>query len=389
MPALLILLFISLALFLTITLRKAKSDKIKFKQALSEASHSAIQLENTLNSLTEGVAVIDENYNIVNLNKSYQSFFNLEKDELLMKKCYKVLNNLDKPCPQCPIANSHYHDGFLFTLSKIKVKVDVKTFQLSSKQHYIETLQNVSQFEELNVKLRRSERLASIGIMVAGIAHEINNPLSSISGNSQLMIRMPEKYGLNEKGIERVKTMFTSVERATAIVNDLLYLSKPSQFKFKKLQLKNIINDSISKFKEKEVNGIHFDLSNLSPEVYIWGHSQQLENVIHKVIRNSMHALIDNCLNKPNFKGFITFNTLIRPQSITLHITDNGGGVSKENLSHVFDPFYTTKEPGVGTGLSLSICHRIMLEHAGSINLKNSEEGVEIELIFPSERPIN
>jgi signal transduction histidine kinase len=228
--------------------------------------------------------------------------------------------------------------------------------------------------------------MATIGTMVAGIAHEMNNPLSGISGNSQLMLKSPAKYGLNKKGLSRIHTIAGSSERATDIIKDLLNFSNPSQSRFQNIPLRSLFEQSIKAIKEPgfETCSIEFDLPVNS--LSIWGNPEQLKNVMAKIILNAFQAIQEQQKTESRLQGKIILSGQKVGNNIIAGITDNGCGILEQNISNIFDPFWTTREPGSGVGLGLSICHRIMAEHKGSIKLIRLEKGTLAQLIFPMEK---
>ncbi len=350
--------------------------------------HAKKQLEATFDSISDGIVVIDKNYNITRLNQTYAKFTNKSIDNILLRKCYKTFRNLDEPCKECPITNMKYADGYGINIGKHNFQVEVKSTLVGGNvQNHIETIRDVTRFENLHLQLRRSERFATIGTMVAGIAHEMNNPLSGISGNSQLMIKYPEKYGLNDKGVSRIKTIYDSVQRATGIVSDLLNFSNPNQIKYKPISLLEAANAAVQKVKIKYKIGEKINWKADGESARIWGDPSQIDSVLIRVLENSIQALEEKMEMEPDLVPQISIKLLHQENNFVLQITDNGIGIPEQALSNIFDPFFTTKEPGIGVGLGLSICHRIMSEHQGKIVIKPQKEGALTELIFPGEKP--
>jgi signal transduction histidine kinase len=281
-----------------------------------------------------------------------------------------------------------YPDGFSCLIKKSKVQVEVTPAVAGETvQNYIETIRDVTRFENLHTQLRRSERLAAIGTTVAGIAHEMNNPLSGISGNSQLMLKSPAKYGLNEKGENRVLNIFNSTKRATQIVNDLLEFSKPSGTQFRRLELKSLFTRTQARLAQN--NSILFPIENSFPSerLFVWGNKNQLESVLEKILLNGVQAIQEKQQSSPKFKGSLAVTGRLDGKNIIAEIRDNGCGISEDNLASLFDPFFTTKDPGKGVGLGLSLCHRIISEHFGSIKLKRLKEGTLVQIYFPVDKP--
>ncbi|MBF0432975.1 MAG: hypothetical protein HQK83_16950, partial [Fibrobacteria bacterium] len=346
------------------------------------------QLEATFDSIADGIIVIDTTYRITRLNKTYAKFINQPLSNILGQKCYYALRNLDHHCPECPITNISYHEGYSCILNGSKLQIEV-TPNISDGlvENYIETIRDVTRFESLHEQLRRSERLATIGTMVAGIAHEMNNPLSGISGNSQLMLATPEKYGLNPKGASRVKTIFDSVQKATQIMEDLLHFARPSNTHFRRIHLKDLFNSGIKFIEKHNIESISFATDTDSEPLAIWGNHEQLQEIFGKILLNSVQAIQEVQSKDSQYKGEISLSGKLIGNNVMVSISDNGCGIPEKNIVKVFDPFFTTKEPGKGVGLGLSLAHRVITEHFSNIKIISQKAGTQVQIIFPVDKP--
>jgi signal transduction histidine kinase len=236
--------------------------------------------------------------------------------------------------------------------------------------HVIEFKKDISDEKRMIEQLIRSEKLASIGNMTAGVAHEMNNPLSGISGNAANLMQMPEKYGLNEKGLNRVTIIMNSAIRATTIMNDLLHLSD-------KVEQKSILVN-INGLIMKTVNALHvtgaqqiersFSLDD-SIELFQCDPSKIQQVIVH-IVTNAMQAIMDkknSPVTEESFRGQLSISTLKTDKEIIITITDNGIGITPSNQTKIFNPFFSTRPTGQGTGLGLSVSHKIIEEHGGKI----------------------
>lgn len=365
---------------------RTKKLKLQIEDLDQKILQAKKQIETTFDSIADGIVVIDTSFTITRINKAYAGFVNKPIASILLNKCHKVLRNLDQPCPECPINNIRYHEGFNCFINSKHFQIEVKSHEnRGTVVSYIETIRDVTRYEELQSQLRRKERLASIGIMVAGIAHEMNNPLSGITGNSQLMMQFPEKYGLNEKGASRITTIFESANKASKIMDDLLNFSSPSNLHFEPIELGIFTKQWMDSLPSTVV--AQMDLVPNDTPLRIWGHREHLHKAFTKVLDNSMQAIEERKKREGLLEGKIRIYAEDVGTALLWCCEDNGIGLAPENLEKVFEPFYTTKEPGKGVGLGLSICHRIMAQHFGTITLSNLTQGVRAELKFPRERP--
>lgn len=208
-------------------------------------------------------------------------------------------------------------------------------------------------------QLKHVDRLASIGEMAAGVAHELNNPLTGVVGYSELLLgrEVPQDVQTDIEVIHR------NAQRAITIVRSLLAFSRRQELNKQRLS----INDTIRQV--LEMRGYQLKVSNIEvvtqlatglPDVL--ADAQQLEQVFLNIILNAEQAMLE-----VHNRGTLTIRTGVRGGMVRVVLSDDGPGIPAENLWRVFNPFFTTKEPGKGTGLGLSICHGIVAEHGGRI----------------------
>lgn len=217
-------------------------------------------------------------------------------------------------------------------------------------------------FDNLLIKKEESERLASLGYVAAGLAHEIKNPLVSIKTLAQLL---PERYDDPEFRYQFTNIAISEIDRIVTIVTDLLNFAKTSEPNFSLLDIQGLIYEVIAllsaRFKEC---GILVSKNYLAQVPSIYGDRAQLKQLFLNIFLNSHEAMKKG--------GGISVDLTIRKDSdeikkVIIKITDTGTGIEKDTLQHVFDPFFTTKEKG--TGLGLSICKRMVSNHGGEIFL--------------------
>lgn len=233
---------------------------------------------------------------------------------------------------------------------------------------------SIEQRELVNEKLLRfsqSEKLTSMGILAAGIAHEINNPLTNVSLNVEML---KDLVGDNDKIIKKLAAIERNTDRASRIAKELLHFSREKDTALEPTNLNHIINSTIHLLKTQELSSIiRLKLQNV-PEVR--GIPWKLEEVFINLLMNS----IDACSKE----GSIVIETMSHSGNVIVTITDTGHGILEENVSKVFDPFFTTKEIGKGTGLGLSVCYNIIKQHGGEISLSSKvQERTIVTISFP------
>lgn len=233
---------------------------------------------------------------------------------------------------------------------------------------------NLEQREIINEKLLRfsqSEKLTSMGTLAAGIAHEINNPLTNASLNLEMLKDLLQE---DERINKKIDAIERNLGRASRIAKELLHFSRERETELEPIDINHVIRSSCDLLKNQKLSSIiSLKLKNV-PE--IMGLSWKLEEVFINLLMNS----IDAC----SAEDSIEVATYSAGDCVKALITDTGHGIVEDELFKVFDPFYTTKEIGKGTGLGLSVCYNIVKQHGGEMTLVSSEHGGTImTLSFP------
>lgn len=237
---------------------------------------------------------------------------------------------------------------------------------------------DITERKQQNERLMVTDRLASIGELAAGTAHELNNPLTSVLGFTQLVMEKDIPDDIRED----LKLIYSEAQRAADVTKNLLTFAR-KQAPVKQLnQINNIIEDVLKlRAYEHKANNIEVQ-TQLAPDLpEIKVDYFQMQQVFLNIIINAEYFMTE-----AHNRGTLTITTKKRNGSVRISIADDGPGISKENLSRIFNPFFTTKEAGKGTGLGLSICHGIVSEHGGRIYAK-SQPGKGATLFV--ELPIN
>jgi signal transduction histidine kinase/ActR/RegA family two-component response regulator len=212
--------------------------------------------------------------------------------------------------------------------------------------------------------LMQSEKMALMGQVVAGIAHELNNPLTIVIGNVQLMM-MRE---MNEKNLQSLTRIRDGSERASKIVKNLLTFARQERPERKPTDVNAILRKALE-LRAYELNVSNIEVgTELSPDVTeTMADPHQLQQVFLNLIVNAEHAMIES-----HGKGVLRISTRLDNGRILIFFTDDGPGIPHENLRRIFEPFFTTKPVGKGTGLGLSICQGIIGEHGGHIDVEST-----------------
>lgn len=342
-----------------------------------QATIRALELErlkdysqNIIESLTVGVAVLDEAGKIIGWNRVLEDIFSMKKDTVMESKLMDVIGekNFSAIFPSDTHKDYRLLSEITLDMPSIGKKIFdiVKTPLLDNEMNPYGTIivfEDITEKISLQQQLLTTEKLASIGLLSAGVAHEINTPLTGISSYVQIL-QKKLSASPHAKILDKIDTQ---TERVARIVKNLLNFARnPSESTFFKTDLRESLQSIISliDYKLKNLNiGLEINLSPLKP---IWVQEERLQQVFINIILNAIDAMPRG--------GTLSLELAQLDNLAVVKITDTGTGIEAQHLPHIFDPFFTTKGIGKGTGLGLSISYAIIQEHDGRITV-DSEPG--------------
>jgi len=353
----------------------------------NQASIKALELErlkdyseNIIESLTVGVAVLDQKGKIIGWNRVLEETLSRKKEEVMNKSLIKVLgpNNYSALFPSDTQKDFRLLSEITLDMPPGEKKIFdiVKTPLLDNEMNPYGTIvvfDDITEKISLQQQLLTSEKLASIGLLSAGVAHEINTPLTGISSYVQIL----QKKLSNSRHSQILKKIEAQTERVARIIKNLLNFARiPSESSFYQVNLKENLEEIMSlivyKLKTMNIN-LELSLSSVKP---IWAEGERLQQVFINIILNAIDAMPKGGRLK------IELNQL-NNQAI-IKIEDTGTGIKDQHLPHIFDPFFTTKGSGKGTGLGLSISYAIIQEHEGYITAESkSGKGSTFTIYLP------
>lgn len=233
------------------------------------------------------------------------------------------------------------------------------------------------ELEETQESLIRSEKMASVGQLAAGVAHEIGNPLSAISGYLDFLQDMDLDEGERAELVERMQAQ---VDRIQTIIGDLLDFSRDDSAQpIEPIDLPECVDAAVDLLRPQPRSrdvAVEVDLGDDPPEIL--GNRDQVVQVLINLLMNAADAI-----KRDGAAGEIRISAEPRVDRVRLAVTDDGAGIPPDEQGRIFDPFYTTKDPGEGTGLGLAIAHRIMERFDGGIDVESEPgEGTTIRLEF-------
>jgi len=227
---------------------------------------------------------------------------------------------------------------------------------------------DVTDLKRMEEQLIQAEKLAAMGQMLAGVAHELNNPLTAILGVTELV---REREGLDESMKRQLDLTHRQARRAARIVQNLLEFSRPASPQKKGIDLSTIIERTLQLHEHSlRRNQVEVDFTPRTDLPPIVGDANQLIQVFLNLISNAEQAI-----REVRESGRIQIRLTLAGDNVVVTVQDDGVGISPEGMPKLFDPFYTTKRPGGGTGLGLSICLSIAREHGGTIQAESLPGG--------------
>lgn len=233
---------------------------------------------------------------------------------------------------------------------------------------------DIEQLQNLNEQLTRTEKLAAMGTLAAGVAHEVNNPLAAISSLIQMM---QTNRSFDERTQENLKIISTQIQRITQVTKDMMEFARIRPAAKSYLSINDLIERSLrlaSFDKSFQKLQIIKDFCSDIPDIN--ADSDQLQQVFLNLLLNAKDAMPDG--------GKLRIVTIPTGGDIQIEISDNGTGVDENNLKKIFDPFFTTKQTGKGTGLGLAVCYGIITAHNGKIEVSSNEKaGTTFKILLP------
>jgi len=340
-----------------ITERKQMEEKIK---------RAAEEWRTTFDSITDLVSICDKDFKLVRVNKAFADVFKMKPAELIGKPCYEIVHGTNEPVPNCPhkkTIETKKPATAEFFEPHLGIHLEVSTSPIFSEKGEVvasvHLIRDTTERKKMEEQLIVTDRLASVGELASGIAHELNNPLTGVIGFSQLLLDkdIPDDVKLD------LRIIYSEAQRAAQVVKGLLTFAR-RHLPVKQLVNINSIIEKVLEIRayEQKVSNIRVNTRFASDLSQVMADYFQLQQVCLNIIINAEHFMIE-----AHHKGTLTITTERTEDIIKASFADDGPGISKEDLEHVFDPFFTTKEVGKGTGLGLSICHGIIAEHGGRI----------------------
>jgi PAS domain S-box-containing protein len=344
--------------------------------------------ESIVESVNVGLLAVDENGKITRCNSTFEEMLGLSRQETIGRLVEDIFDRAFAVNLENILGKSRWHlteirhAYKLYTNSSdgkaLILNVAIAPLRSVSQNQTgaIIVLENVTSRVKLEETLQQSEKLSSIGLLAAGVAHEVNTPLTGVSSYTQMLLGMIPDTDPKHALLLKVQKQ---TERATNIAGNLLNFSRGgNSTDFTAININKLLDDTLQllepQMRKSQVEIIK-NYSEIAPKVL--GNAGKLQQVFTNLILNARDAMFDG--------GKITLMTSSDENGeVVIEVSDTGEGISPENLSKIYDPFFTTKGVGSGTGLGLAVSYGIVQEHAGSIEAQSKiGEGTTFHLVFP------
>ena len=325
--------------------------------------------EATFDAIQEPVMIVNEDYTVVRANLKMAKVGETNITKVPGQKCFQIFAGRESPCELCPLADSHQKAEPAH--SHLGNKIHSKDFEAYAYPFHDEKgnlKSNVMYYRDMTEELRlkqvviQQEKMAAIGMLAGGVAHEVNNPLGGVLAFTQLLLQKADK---NSETYEDLKEIEQAAIRCKKIVQDLLDFSRVSKDREHCPVQTNTLIQKVLPFVQMEIRSLNIELeTNLDQELpEVLAVPNRLQQVFLNLMTNACHAMPKG--------GRLILSTSFDKETnaVWIKVKDTGVGMSREIQEKIFEPFFTTKEPGKGTGLGLSISYRIIQELGGHIDI--------------------
>ncbi len=323
--------------------------------------------EDTFKAITDGIAIYDADFNILRVNPALASIMETPPETLVGRRCFEIFSYCKGPTSaSCP------HRHAMQTGEPTSIEVDEphlkKTLHLSSFPIFdeegeakgtVHTVRDTTDDKALRLQLLQTEKLAAIGELVSGVAHELNNPLTSVLGYAQLL----QAADVAPEIRDDLRTIYQEAQRSAKIIENLLTFARKETSEKHYTDINQVLKDTL-KLRAYQLKVDDVELLSELDENLPWTMAapHQLQQAFLNLINNAHQAVMGSLGQR-----CLILRTETDGKVIRVLIMDNGPGIPEEHIGKIFDPFFTTKDVGQGTGLGLSIAFGIVQEHGGRI----------------------
>jgi PAS domain S-box-containing protein len=341
--------------------------------------------ENILESMDSGILVLDLESQVVRWNRAIEALYGKNRDEILGRSLDDIFpTSFLEALRGSLVLEDHEEIAHIYKLHlptadgrSLMVNVSVAPFQVDSGERCgtILILEDVTARVHLEEQLQHAEKMASIGLLAAGVAHEVNTPLTGISSYTQMLREQINTADLRYPLLEKIEKQ---TFRAAKIINNLLNFARSGGVDLEPVDVNKVLYDVISLLEhqlEKTRIKVRREFAEHLPRVR--GNENRLQQVFFNLILNARDAMPSG--------GWLTLATQADDDTVIVEVKDTGTGIKREHIKRIYDPFFTTKGIGRGTGLGLSVSYGILQEHGGGIFVDSVPgQGTTFQVALPA-----
>lgn len=357
------------------------TEQRKLEKKIRESKRN---LEAIFDGIRDQLSIQTPDYQIFRVNRAVIENYKLAYKELIGRKCYEVYFQRTLPCENCPISvtiETKQPTSSIMKLSGENTTLQIFSYPILDEKgnllSVIEYMKDITEEQRLQEQLIQSEKLAGIGILASGVAHEINNPLSGIIGMAEV--------ALEEEDISKSRSYLMDImscaERIAEIVRGLKSYSRAAKKgELGVVDLNEVLEESLKMVRLAIRPASVEVIKKFQPIEKIQANIGEIQQVFTNLITNAFQAMDGN-------GGRLVLSTRSLKDSVEAKVSDSGNGIPQKYINQIFDPFFTTKNPGEGTGLGLNIVYRIVTKYEGTIDVESKEQvGTTFKIKFPIRR---
>ncbi|HXV60941.1 MAG TPA: ATP-binding protein [Vicinamibacteria bacterium] len=344
--------------------------------------------ENTIESLETGILVVDLEGTVVRWNRALEKFYGLPRDRALGRSFNDIFPEPLREALRSSMGADWWKTAETSGIARLNlqnmrqekkvVKLQVAPFLTSDErpEGTIVIFEDITLRVELETQLQLREKMASLGLLAAGVAHEINTPLTGISSFTQMLRDQTTESDPRSELLHKIERQ---TERASKIVNNLLNFARQGRSSLVPVKLNDVVRDVLSLLEHQLTRArikVRLDLGEDLADVL--GDENKLQQVFLNLILNAQDAMPSG--------GWLSIRTATEGDNVSVSVSDTGLGIRQEDVKRIYDPFFTTKRAGAsGTGLGLSITYGIIQEHSGQIAVESAvDQGTSFRLLLPT-----
>ena len=354
------------------TLASHTASAVGNARLFASLARAKAEWERTFDSISDPILISDDQFRVIRLNRAAAHCLDLPVRDVPGRICHRTLLGSEEPCPWheallrgMPVAADRY-------LAHLERWFSFSAFPFANGEGrpvgVVHVLRDITEERRLRQRMGQAQKLAAIGELVAGVAHELNNPLTGILGFTQLLLREAPESPLRED----LNKVANEARRAARIVRNLSAFARQQPLSRRLVDVNELLRKTLElRGYQLRVARIAVTLDAASDLPRVLADPDELQQVFLNIVNNAEQGMTGEQAEKR-----LRIRSLSAgPETIRIEFQDTGPGIPEESLDRIFDPFFTTKEPGRGTGLGLSVCYGIVRGHGGQITAGNDPGG--------------